>query len=90
MDGAPLTAPRELLADQLEQGVVLELGDGWWCCCTASALQRRRSRASACLIGESEELERVRAHMLRVAPLPVPVLVRGESGTEKEFVARAI
>jgi two-component system nitrogen regulation response regulator GlnG len=89
VDGAPLTAPRELSADQLERGVVLELGDR-----VALLLHRLGPPAPALprlgLVGDSEELERVRAHVLRVAPLPIPVLIRGESGTGKELVARAI
>ena len=42
------------------------------------------------MVGESEGIRRVRAHIQRVADLPVPVLIRGETGTGKELVARAI
>jgi DNA-binding NtrC family response regulator len=42
------------------------------------------------LVGESDGIQRVRADIQRVADLDVPVLVRGETGTGKELVARAI
>jgi two-component system nitrogen regulation response regulator GlnG len=42
------------------------------------------------LVGESEGILRVRHEIRRVADLEVPVLLRGETGTGKELVARAI
>ncbi|HKI06628.1 MAG TPA: sigma-54 dependent transcriptional regulator [Thermoanaerobaculia bacterium] len=42
------------------------------------------------LIGESEGIARVRSEVRRVADLDVPLLLRGETGTGKEIVARAI
>ena len=42
------------------------------------------------MIGQSAGVRRVRAMIQRVADLQVPVLVRGETGTGKELVARAI
>jgi two-component system nitrogen regulation response regulator GlnG len=42
------------------------------------------------MIGESPAAEAVREAVARVAPLAVPVLVRGETGTGKELVARAL
>ena len=42
------------------------------------------------MVGESAALRQVRAHVERIADLPVPVLVRGETGTGKELVARAV
>jgi two-component system, NtrC family, nitrogen regulation response regulator NtrX len=42
------------------------------------------------LIGESPEMRRLRAGILRVAPTSLPVLVQGETGTGKELVAQAL
>ncbi|WP_223642124.1 sigma 54-interacting transcriptional regulator [Corallococcus sp. EGB] len=42
------------------------------------------------MVGDSEGIVRVREDVLRVADLQVPVLVRGETGTGKELVARAL
>ncbi|RKH61332.1 sigma 54-interacting transcriptional regulator, partial [Corallococcus llansteffanensis] len=42
------------------------------------------------MVGDSEGILRVREDVLRVADLQVPVLVRGETGTGKELVARAL
>ena len=42
------------------------------------------------LVGESPALQMVRQSVQRVADLDVPVLIRGETGTGKELVARAI
>ncbi|MBN8469884.1 sigma-54-dependent Fis family transcriptional regulator [Corallococcus exiguus] len=42
------------------------------------------------MVGDSEGVVRVREDVLRVADLLVPVLVRGETGTGKELVARAL
>jgi two-component system nitrogen regulation response regulator GlnG len=42
------------------------------------------------LVGQSAALRRVRQRVLQVADLDVPVLIRGETGTGKELVARAL
>jgi DNA-binding NtrC family response regulator len=42
------------------------------------------------LIGESEQMERLRAMLSKVAPTEATVLIQGENGTGKELVARAI
>jgi two-component system nitrogen regulation response regulator GlnG len=42
------------------------------------------------IVGESDAIERVRAQLASVLDLDVPVLVRGETGTGKELVARAL
>ena len=64
-----------------------------------SALERRRLRSEVgtlrrqlgretSLIGSSASLARLREAIARVAPIPSPVLVLGESGSGKELVAR--
>ena len=42
------------------------------------------------MVGESAGIRRVRIHVERVADVNVPVLIRGETGTGKELVARAV
>src|SRR5690606_37378232 len=42
------------------------------------------------MVGQGEGLRRVREDVSRVADLDVPVLIRGETGSGKELVARAI
>ena len=64
----------------------------------ATVLERRRLRAEVAslqrqlgetsLIGDSSALRRLREAIARVAPIPSPVLITGESGSGKELVAR--
>jgi two-component system nitrogen regulation response regulator NtrX len=52
-----------------------------------AALQRQLGAESS-LIGDSAALRRLREAITRVAPIPSPVLILGESGSGKELVAR--
>jgi two-component system nitrogen regulation response regulator GlnG len=90
-DGVPVLQARELSAAELERGVVVELAGRvvlllHWL--SQSPLTDEAGRLG--LVGESERLARVRADARRVADLDVPVMLRGETGTGKELVARAI
>jgi DNA-binding NtrC family response regulator len=49
---------------------------------------RARLDADSSLLGDSEPMRRLRDEIRRVAPVPSPVLVLGESGSGKELVAR--
>jgi len=51
-----------------------------------ASLQRQLGETS--LIGDSAALRRLREAIARVAPIPSPVLILGESGSGKELVAR--
>jgi transcriptional regulator with PAS, ATPase and Fis domain len=51
---------------------------------------KARSYGLEALIGESSAIQRLRAQIIKVAPLEIPVLIRGESGTGKELVAHAL
>ncbi len=90
VDGVPLADGLELSAGALEEGVLLDLAGR-----VALCLQTRQAPASPLpdrfgLVGESAGMEAVRQAVARVAPLGVPVLLRGETGTGKEIVARAL
>jgi len=51
---------------------------------------RRQVHEESRLVGESGPIERLREEIVRVAPIPSPVLILGESGSGKELVARDI
>ncbi|MGI8817814.1 MAG: sigma-54-dependent transcriptional regulator, partial [Gemmatimonadales bacterium] len=51
-----------------------------------ASLQRQLGETS--LIGDSAAIRRLRDGIARVAPIPSPVLIMGESGSGKELVAR--
>jgi DNA-binding NtrC family response regulator len=63
-----------------------------------TALERKRLRAEVAslqrqlgetsLVGNSPAIQRLREAIARVAPIPSPVLILGESGSGKELVAR--
>jgi two-component system nitrogen regulation response regulator GlnG len=79
----------ELGRDELAAGVTVELAE------RVVLLLHLHDRAAddvppLAMVGQSAGLARVRSAIQRVADLAVPVLIRGETGTGKELVARAI
>jgi two-component system nitrogen regulation response regulator NtrX len=52
-----------------------------------AALQRQLGPETS-LVGESAAIHRLREAIARIAPIPSPVLILGESGSGKELVAR--
>jgi len=50
---------------------------------------RARDALGRSMIGESPPMVALRRRIARAAPAPLPVLIRGETGTGKELVARA-
>ncbi|MCB1058471.1 MAG: sigma-54-dependent Fis family transcriptional regulator [Acidobacteria bacterium] len=90
VDDRVVTRTLELSRDRLEAGVVLQLSGR---VALLLHLHRRSSRRSVQrfgLVGESDAMVSVREAVSQVADLEVPVLLRGETGTGKELVARAI
>jgi two-component system, NtrC family, nitrogen regulation response regulator GlnG len=96
--GAPLDGAVDLTASEVRRGVTLELG-GRVVLLLHEAVATRTTgvfitvaddAVSADLLGTSEAMRRLRQDIRRVADLDVPVLARGETGSGKELVARAI
>ncbi|MET1045478.1 MAG: sigma 54-interacting transcriptional regulator [Hyphomicrobium sp.] len=51
---------------------------------------RSRAYGLDAIIGTSAAVQRLRAQIIKIASLEIPVLIRGESGTGKELVAHAL
>lgn len=89
VQGRPLGAEQVVRAAELGRGVVLALSG-----CVLLLLHTlsadRDVLPNMGLFGESLEIRRVREEIRRVADLDACVLIRGESGSGKELVARAI
>ncbi len=90
VDGEPVEKSRTFSGAELDEGAVLVLSDR-----VVLLLQRRPAPLpgvieSFGLLGDSAGMETVRRAIARVAPLSTAVLLRGETGTGKEVVARAL
>lgn len=89
VDGAPRTGDATLPRARLETGIVLECGG-----CVVLLLHyvatAREPRGDLGLLGQSLAIRRLRTLVLQVADTSTHVLIRGESGSGKELVARAI
>jgi two-component system nitrogen regulation response regulator GlnG len=89
VEGAAVTGSRVVTRAELERGVVIELAD------RVALLfhllgEPRAPTADLGLVGHHESIDELRRDILRVADLDVAVLIRGETGTGKELVARAV
>jgi two-component system nitrogen regulation response regulator GlnG len=91
-DGQAIEGERAFSRAELDKGVVLELGNR-----VVVLLHVIREPAGPFarsadlgLVGENILMHQLRKSVLRVADMPVPVLLRGETGTGKELVAQAI
>jgi len=89
-DGIEVDEAVELSAARVEQGVVIELREAIILLLHNLPAEDLTSPADYGLVGESDSLVELRHEVRRVADLEVPVLLRGETGTGKELLARAI
>ncbi len=90
VSGEPVHRSVTLEPEALIAGVPIELADR-----VALLLHLTPSETSAPadllgMVGQNEGVARVREHIERIGDLSIPVLIRGETGTGKELVARAI
>ncbi|HMG57078.1 MAG TPA: sigma 54-interacting transcriptional regulator, partial [Kofleriaceae bacterium] len=90
VDGAPVDGSAEFTADDLAHGVALELADRVVLLLHWADRQVEDAADPLGMVGASAAIRQVRTAIERVVNLTVPVLIRGETGTGKELVARAI
>jgi len=89
-DGEPVAGRRPFSAAEVERGVVLLVGRRVVLLLHRMPLQPPADEPGFDLVGESTGIVRVRQEIRRLADLDLPVLLRGETGTGKEIVARAL
>jgi two-component system, NtrC family, nitrogen regulation response regulator GlnG len=87
--GVLLERPTVLEPAEIDAGVVITLARRIVLCLHWVQLPLVRA-APLGLIGHGDGIEKVRQLIRRVADLDVPVLLRGETGSGKEMVARAL
>ena len=80
----------EITAAELAAGVPIELADRVLLVLHQVSAEAERGVDHLGMVGHSSGIRQVREHIERVADLDVSVLIRGETGTGKELVARAI
>jgi len=88
--GNPVNDLVDLSELALDEGVVIELSERVVLLLHHFLAPRVDDDDRLGLVGESQTMARVRSEIRRIADLDVPVLIRGETGTGKELVARAI
>jgi two-component system, NtrC family, nitrogen regulation response regulator GlnG len=89
-DGEPLRTSRDFSPDEVANGVVVELAGRVVLLLHLVHPSSPEPGERFALVGDNHLVEQVRRDVRRIADLDVPVLVRGETGTGKELVARAI
>jgi two-component system nitrogen regulation response regulator GlnG len=89
VQGAELTKPMMITPAEIESGVVISLSRVFALCLHNVELPLEHG-PTLDLVGSGQRLERVRQDVRRVGDLDVPVLIRGETGTGKELIARSI
>ncbi len=90
LDGRVASDPVELPWEALERGVVLCLSHHIVLLLHLADPLADPNLPAYGLVGASDAMARIRSEIRRLAPLDVPVLLRGETGTGKELVAAAL
>ncbi|WP_438021207.1 sigma 54-interacting transcriptional regulator [Sorangium sp. So ce315] len=90
VDGTLLEGSRDLSLDEVARGAVIELAERVVLLLHMMDPSPPEPGERLGLVGDNDLLERIRRDIRRVADLSVAVLLRGETGTGKELVARAI
>jgi two-component system nitrogen regulation response regulator GlnG len=88
--GQSLVGCREFSPEELAAGVPLELAERVVLLLHQASSSAEQGPGDLGMVGQGEGVRRVREDVVRVADLNVPVLIRGETGSGKELVARAI
>ncbi|WP_224364746.1 sigma 54-interacting transcriptional regulator [Hyalangium versicolor] len=86
----PLIGTREFSPEELAAGIPLVLADRIVLLLHLAPSSEPEIPDELGMVGYSSSTRRVREDIIRVADLQVPVLIRGETGSGKELVARAI
>ncbi|APR88669.1 Functional role page for Anaerobic nitric oxide reductase transcription regulator NorR [Minicystis rosea] len=76
--------------EAITRGVALALFDRIALVLHMAPPQRDEGGDALGMVGQSTGIAEVRRHIMQVADVDVPVLIRGETGSGKELVARAI
>ncbi|WNG53040.1 sigma-54-dependent Fis family transcriptional regulator [Archangium minus] len=88
--GRPVIGGLELSPEELAAGVPIVLAERVAVLLHLTRTPEQPHLGELGMVGQSEGVRRVREEVSRVADLNVPVLIRGETGSGKELVARAI
>ncbi|WP_342376118.1 sigma-54 dependent transcriptional regulator [Myxococcus stipitatus] len=88
--GESVAGGREFSREELAAGVPLVLAERVVLLLHLASPASEGAVKDLGLVGQAEGIQQLREDILRVADLRVPVLIRGETGTGKELVARAI
>jgi two-component system nitrogen regulation response regulator GlnG len=88
--GQSVVGRREFSPEEVAAGVPLELAERVVLLLHLASSSTEPGPGDLGMVGQGEGVRRVREEVSRVADLNVPVLIRGETGSGKELVARAI